>query len=236
MNILYTSHSAIPTYPPNITDYPDFYKCKEYLFILHPGDMLYIPSNWFHWVFSYPDEKQNIAISYSVSNFSGTIYNEFQFKKPYKFHLDKTELPFFNHTFDTFKNLYPNHKIKTLVSNKNILVPVKKSSIKSHKLIKLSLTFNEMEQLMQKNTHNIYMGQNNSLQQYNPPECLSRGFPNSKYTCNQWLALFKDNTEYIDSGLHYDRTHGILIQIKGTKLVRLFKPQDYNNLYVQPMH
>jgi hypothetical protein len=234
-NILYTSHSAIPSYPPNIIKYPNFYNCKEYTFILRPGDMLYIPSKWFHWVFSYPDEQQNIAISYAVSELNGNIYNEFYFKKPYIFHLNKEEHPFFNYTFNTFKNMYPTHKINTIISNKNILIPVKKQTVKN-KISSHQFTFKEMEQLFHKNTHNIYMGQNNLLHPQKPPECILRGFPNSKLICNQWLALFKTNTEYIDSGLHYDLTHGILVQIKGTKLVRLFHPQHYNNLYIQPMY
>lgn len=234
MKTLYTSHSAIPTYPPNVINYPNFYNCKEYTFILHPGDMLYIPAGWFHWVFSYPDEQQNIAISYAVSELNGPIYNEFQFKKPYLFNLNKYEHSFFNYTFNTFKNMYPTHKINTIISKNNTLVPVKKQSLK-HKLTKCQLTFNEMYDLFTKNTHNIYMGQNESLNPQKPPECLLRGFPNSKFTCNQWLALFKKDTEYIDSGLHYDITHGILVQIKGTKLIRLFRPQDANKLYLQPM-
>jgi hypothetical protein len=237
MNTLYTSHSCIPTYPPNVTDYPDFYKCKEHTFILKPGDMLYIPAGWFHWVFSYPDEQQNIAISYTVSELNGDIYNEFQFKKPYKFHLNKNEHPFFNYTFNTFKKMYPTQKIHTLISNKNTLVPVKKQTLKNtHNLITYHLTFSEMHTLLKNNTHNIYMGQNDSLHPQRPPECILRGFPTSKFRCNQWLALFKTNTEYIDSGLHYDITHGILIQVKGTKLIRLFRPQDANNLYLQPMY
>lgn len=236
MNTLYTSHSAIPTYPPNILDYPDFYKCKEMTFILSPGDMLYIPAGWFHWVFSYPDEQQNIAISYSVSEFAGHIYNEFYFEKPYKFSLNKNEHPFFNYTFESYKQMYPDYKVNTIISNKNVLLHVNKSQLKNHKIQHVKLTFDEMETLLKNNTHNIYMGQNDTLTPQKPPECLFTGFPESRYRCNQWLALFNKNTEYIDSGLHYDITHGILIQIKGKKLVRLFKPEDANDLYLQPMH
>jgi hypothetical protein len=234
MNTLHTLHSAIPSYPPNVTKYPNFYNCKEYTFILHPGDMLYIPSKWFHWVFSYPDEQQNMAISYTVDELNGNIYNEFYFKKPYMFHLNKDEHPFFNYTFNTFKNMYPTHKMNVVISNKNILIPVKKQTLK-HKIYRDRYTFDEMKQLFHKNTHNIYMVQNNLLEPQKPPECILKGFPNSKLRCNYWLSLFKTDTEYIDSGLHYDLKHGILIQIKGTKLVRLFHPQYHNKLYIQPM-
>ena len=237
-DILFTSHSAIPSYPPNINIYPDFYKCKEYTFILNPGDMLYIPAGWFHWVFSYPDQdKQNIAISYAVSNFDGCIYNEFYYKKPYKFTLNKNEHDFFNYNFNTFKE-NTTKKINVIKSTKNILIPVNKHTLKN-KLSYQSLTFSEIENIISQDTHNIYIGQYNTglqTQWPKPPECLLRGFPTSKFTCYNWISLFKTNTEYIDSGLHYDITHGILVQIKGRKLIRLFKPQDYNNLYVQPMY
>ena len=234
--IMYTSHSAIPSYPPNVTKYPNFYHCKEHIFVLNPGDMLYIPSKWFHWVFSYPDldskHRENIAFSYSVSEFGGDICNEFHAQKPYVFRLDKREHPFFNYTFDTFKEKY-NQKVQVLKSTKNVLVPVQKNGNDNISLD--NLTFNEIEELMKKDTHNIYMGQNGCLQRERPPECLFRGFPNSKFNGYQWVSTMRKKTEYIDSGLHYDMTHGILIQIRGTKVVRLYSPANAKNLYLQPL-
>jgi hypothetical protein len=236
MNKLHTSHSSIPSYPPNVLEYPNFYNSKEYVYILKPGDMLYIPPKWFHWVFSYPDEQQNIAMSYTMVKYNN-IYNEFQFNKPFKFHLDKNEHPFFNYNLDSFKNMYPTNKITTLISNKNTLIPVKKSSLdKSHQLQKLPLTFSEMEDLHKTNTYNLYMGQNYKLDSQKPPDCILNSFPDSVIRCSHWLALLNKDTEYIESGLHYDLDPNTLIQIKGTKLVRLFRPQEYNNLYVQPMY
>lgn len=233
---IHNSHSAIPSYPPNILEYPNFYNAKEYVYILKPGDMLYIPPKWFHWVFSYPDEQQNIAMSYTVIKYN-TIYNEFQFNQPFKFHLDKTKYSFFNYTFESFKQMYPTHKINTLISNKNTLIPVKKSSLdKSHQIQKDTLTFSEMEDLHKTDTYNLYMGQNSTLNAQKPPDCILNSFEDSVIRCNQWLALFKTDTEYIESGLHYDLIPNVLIQIKGTKLVRLFSPEEYNNLYVQPMY
>ena len=206
------------------------------MYVLKPGDMLYIPPKWFHWVFSYPDELQNIAISYTIFDYVGDIYNEFSFKKPFKY-LNTIKHSFFNYTFNSFKQMNPIKKTDTLISNKNILVPVKKSSLdKSHKLQNISLTLSEMENLHKTNQYNLYMGQCDIGPWEEPPYCITNSFNNPKIICNYWLALFNTDTEYIESGLHYDITHGMLIQIKGTKLVRLYPPQEYNNLYVQPTY
>lgn len=198
--------------------------------------MLYIPAEWSHWVFSYPDEQQNIAISYPVTDFGDKLIDLFSDKKPFKHFLDKNEHSFFNYTLDTYKKMYPHKKVSTIISTKNHLLYPKKHTMKNNKQERIDLTFKEMDYLLKNNTHNIYMGQNPTLKPQRPPQFIIEGFPNSRFNCNQWLALFKKDTEYIDSGLHYDITHGILIQIKGKKLVRLFRPEDVQNLYIQPMY
>lgn len=233
MKQLFTSHSSIPTYPPNINTYPNFYNCKESIFILNPGDMLYIPKGWFHWVFSYPDTNfKNLAISYIVDNYAGKIYNEFSYKKPYVFTLNKKENTFFNLSFEKLKQMHPSKKHTVFKSKKNTFIPVKKSSLK-HNILLESLTFSEIETIKD---FNLYIGQAGSMGIYKPPECVFNGFPDSTFKCFHWCASFLKSTDYIESGLHYDNTHNILIQISGKKLVRLYKPSDIKNMYLQPMY
>lgn len=228
------SHSLIPSYPPNITKYPLFYDCKEYIVVLHPGEALYIPPRWFHWVFSYPEseeERKNIAISYHISSIDESKQENTN-RKPMKYKLDKNNYVYFNYTFNNLKKTYSDKKFTVLKSKENIIIPIEKPTLKNNIYQEL-LTLDDIEN--QHNDYNIYIGQNNTFKTYVLPDCIKKDFIGSKFRCFHWIASFKHDTEYIDSGLHYDKTHGLLISIKGIKIVRLYHPNDYENLYVQTM-
>lgn len=230
------THSLIPSYPPDVTKFPLFYNCKEYIVILHPGEALYIPSNWFHWVFSYPEsenERTNIAISYKFYDKSG---KKIKYTEPLKYKLDKNKYEYFNYTFDTLKTTYKNKKIHNVCkSKKNILVPVEKPTLKN-KIYEDALTLTEIEK--QSKEYNLYIQQNDYFQPHDPPTFMKDYFTKiykCSFYCHYWILLFNSQTNYIDSGLHYDGDPGLLICIKGIKIVRLYHPNDYENLYVQTM-
>jgi hypothetical protein len=89
----FITHSLIPQYPPDPKTFPRFYNCKEQIFTLHPGDMLFIPPMWSHWVFSYPihdsnhDYHYNMALNYFTrSNYILGRYNQ---NKPFITKLNK---------------------------------------------------------------------------------------------------------------------------------------------------
>lgn len=223
---LFTSHSVIPSFPPNVNKFPNFYNAKEIVYVLKPGDALYIPKDWFHWVFSYPDSNsENIAFSYRVNNTKDTsIYNEFSLKKPYTFYIKTKQMSIkdFDQSDETF-NVFR--------SKSNVIVPVDKGD-KNSKLSVDKMTITEM---LNETRHNVYLAQT-TIQNLQPPQFLSKGFSNATFTCFNWLAKFAKKNNFIDSGLHYDNYHGILIQVSGTKVVRLYKPSDAKNMYLSPMN
>ena len=230
-----TGHSCIPEYPPNYLEYPKFYNVIEQTFILHPGDMLYIPQKWFHWIHSYPDDNlENFAVSFNMTNVT-KVMNEFHNEKPFVFHLDKKNNKFLNYNQSIFKDKEQKHI--TLLSKNNIISPVHKETLLNNS-IKKELTLNEIYHIKNTNKFNITIGQNTTLQKeldFKPPTQLFYSFPDSTIKSFFWTYFLKNKKSYIDSGLHADFFHNVLIQVKGIKIVRMYSPDNFDNLYVQPM-
>jgi hypothetical protein len=60
-------YSYITSEFPDKKQFPRFYEAKRTEIILEPGDMLFLQSGWYHWVFSEepdPDTGLNVAINY----------------------------------------------------------------------------------------------------------------------------------------------------------------------------
>lgn len=242
--MLYTSHSKISSFPPNPILYPKFYNCEEKIFVLNEGDMLYIPPKWFHWVFSYPNitkersYNENVAVSFTILDlFNKNVYNEFYFGEPFMITLDKEHHPFLNISFKDIINK-PNIKLNCLFTEKKTIVPVQKEKTDKQIFYK-NLTINEIRDIYKEGIYNINIGRDNILPDYlniEIPDIIKTSFLNNKINTYLWVNLFKNKNNYIETGLHYDTTHNVLIQIKGTKVVRLYKPSDSKNMYLQPMY
>jgi ribosomal protein L16 Arg81 hydroxylase len=235
-NTLFTSHSKIAEYPPNPQLYPNFYHCKEQVFILNPGDMLYIPPKWFHWVFSYGDEnRENLALGYNIFNPKNEdVYNEFYFGKPFVFNV--------NDNFDnisSLSDLNQNYEQDVFLTKSNTIVPVQKDIKKT---IHTKMFLKDILNLHQQQTHNIGISREPHLKLFRDTntnfykDIIQRSFPKNVISSFLWLYLLKNNNTFVETGLHYDITHNILVQIKGTKLVRLYKPSDAKYLYLQPTY
>ena len=246
-NILtYLSHSAIPSYPPDVFKYPNFYKCKEYVYILNPGDMLYIPPKWFHWVFSYNIENDiNVAFSFMILNediCSKTNNPDILKNKPFTYHYDNDLENYTNSLEYIFKlkddveiiksknvNLYPENKIKTDNITKEVL-----------KLSDLNKILSDQ--------YNFVVGQEslsyifNKTPSLKPPEylqyLLNINTESLKYKPWLWISYSKEckknNKIPINTGLHYDDLSNFIFQIKGIKVVRLYSPLCHSKLYVKP--
>ena len=233
--MLNTGHSAIPEYPPNVLKYPKFYNSLEKIIILEPGDMLYIPPMWFHWIHSYPDENlENFAVSFNIIKVK-EVFNRFEAEIPFVFHLDKNTEDFLNINPVVFQDNTFKHKI--ILSENRTIVPVKKSSLDIYPN-KIELSMKEIFLLKKKKKYNISIGQNSSLN-YNlnikTPKVLENSFPGSKFIQYLWMYYIKDNDSYIDTGLHVDRVYNVLCQVKGKKVIRLYHPGTSDNMYIQPM-
>lgn len=226
----YLTHSIIDNYPPNIYKYPNFYKCKEHLYILYPGDMLFIPAYWFHWIFSYNEKNSmNKAISYPILN--DDIYNkttniDILSKKPFVYHVDE------NVSFDNF-----NDEVYIFKSKNHNIYPFNKSE--SNKIIKNKINYSDMVK-NSKNlnySYNFVCGNHDVTHLFKTPQFLSfllnKNQETLKYKSLLWHS-YSINETPINTGLHYDSWNNFLLQLEGIKVVRLYHPNCHKNLYVHP--
>lgn len=227
----FLSHSRIESYPPNIYEYPNFYKCKEHVFTLYPGDVLYIPPKWFHWIFSYNNtDNTNKAISFPILNqniLSKTSNPDILSKKPFIYHVNINTINFDilnNEYVGIFKsknhNIYPfNKTLKTDISKSNII-------------------YSNINDLINKKKHNFVCNAHMNLNFIKPPEFLNYILDKNKEQLQYKSLLFNTysrNDTPINTGLHYDYWHNFLVQIDGIKVVRLYHPNCHKNLYVHPV-
>lgn len=189
-------------------------------------------------MFSYPDEKYNLAISFNIFNSEcKNIYNEFTLKKPFLFNLDKKNYTFLNTTLSDIKKVITNYKNKVLFSRYNTIVPVQKENNKN--IYSKNINFDTVLKLYSTDKYNISISQDSILPKLldiTLPSFIKNSFPLDNIHCYSWLNLLKQNCNYLETGLHYDITHNILIQIHGSKVVRLYEPKCSKNLYIQPFY
>jgi hypothetical protein len=241
--ICYLCHSLIPSYPPPYNLFPRFYSARERIFILEPGCSLFIPRRWCHWVFSYPSssstdlESANIAISFPVTSYNGKVLSPFDEDKPVALKL--TEEPFLNWDVSTFlsdEQLEDDELHDVLYSKGMTLHTVKKKASKGV-IHQKSMTKRQLVNLVKEGKHNVSLGQNKTLlskvrrQESKPPDFWLGSMGDCRISTNIWLTWCRSEMG-VDTGLHYDWTHGLLVQIKGTKVVRLYAPEEHENLYI----
>lgn len=233
---MHTNHSAIPIFPPNPINYPKYYNAKEKIYILGPGDSLYIPPSFPHWVHSYPDKNselnENIAFSFPVL-YNSDLFNEFSRELPFVFNLNKNDNEFLNFKVDDIlQKLQKETRIH--ISDNNTIIPVYKNTLKNNTQKTLNVNKESLDKLIKsKIQKNMYISQI-AIDIAKVPEYYSKSFPNFNIKSYLWMSFCKED-DYIDSGLHWDLTHNILVQVSGIKVVRIFHPSDSDNLYFQPM-
>jgi len=142
-----------------------------------------------------------------------------------------------NFTWDNLKTVLGNNKYTVHKSKQKSIVPVHKFYKKNATAEYISLP--QIEQLAISGKYNTAIGLNPRIPRdlgfnarLNTPPIIANSFPNAHIQPNMWINTFKRYNSYIETGLHYDITHNVLIQIQGTKTVRLYKPQSAPNLYI----
>lgn len=192
---------------PNPLKYPLYYLTKPLIFELYPGDVLYIPYGWWHWVFS---KGENIAIN---QWFNKKINN-----KPYKFRNEKKV------KLDNFFDKINGIGMGLAQNNPNIQSYVRPNVYpEDENEFKYMGTLKEFKEITKDMKYSGFV-----LENQLPIEFINsvpdRVENNSKY--NLWYYSNDAN-----SGLHYDNYDNYLCQIMGTKKVYLFPPSDSRWLY-----
>ena len=192
---------------PNPLKYPLYYLTKPLIFELNPGDVLYIPYGWWHWVFS---KGENIAIN---QWFNKKINN-----KPYKFKNEKKI------KLDNFFDKMNGIGMGLAQNNPNIQSYIRPSVYpEDENEFKYVGTLKEFKEITKDIKYSGFVLENQLAVEFinSVPDRVEN---NSKY--NLWYYSNDAN-----SGLHYDNYDNYLCQIMGTKKVYLFPPSDSKWLY-----
>lgn len=185
----------------NILLYPKYLFTHPVKYILNEGDGLYIPRNWWHWVFSEPN---TFAVNYwSTNNYMG---NKPQFKqniiKP--FNLKQNIKLIKNMDLDVVdgsKEQNINIDLNTLIeTNNNDMLLTTAIVYANNEKFK-----HELDLLIEK------------------PQLILDSEINGS---NFWYSSGKT-----DTGLHYDEQNGLLCVLSGTKTIYLYSPSDAQYLY-----
>jgi hypothetical protein len=210
--------STIATEFPDKAQYPLFYEAKRLEIIIEPGDMLYIPSGWYHLVISdTADEKTglNVAINYFYE--TGWVFTKPNYKYPSKL----------NHTI---------HKkidyMKYLESNEKILCTECLHNRYTHHTNRCTQTeidectdhYLTWSDFCSKNK-GFYIAAHgdNRLLEFDP-----KGATFGETISGAWWINFGN----ITSRMHYDSADNLLCQIAGRKKVILFPHSEWTNLYL----
>lgn len=231
---------------PCCNEYPNYYNAKRFEVILNEGDALYIPSGWFHHIYS---ETTTSNINMSINFWTDTNKNEkniFQQSYTHIEHIPSLDISS-NFNYDmhvansqpfTFFTSINNKSITTLhhVFNNILLNNCKQSNntFVSH-LIDLNpddkysyISFTDF--LNQTELYNYVLGNNIShhLNNHSWIQSLMPSFlKNKNIYSHVWL-----NHGHVSTRNHYDIYENVLLQVYGSKRVLLSPPDERNNLYM----
>jgi hypothetical protein len=191
--------------------YPKFYEAHKSEITIGPGDTIFIPAGWFHLVFSETDsEGVNFAINqwYEAKHLTEGESGEV---KPFKAKHDLI--------IDPNSVMKPETELDVMTSPNG---KFGSNSVASYKfeegLNYIKMTWSEFWTQKRKDSY---------LVQCECPELdkYEKGRENFRGS-TIWI-----NFDKVNSYLHYDRDDNFLMQIRGTKRILLFPPEDHQLLY-----
>lgn len=204
-------YSKITERHPNRIIYPDFYKARRMEYVLRPGEMIFIPHGWFHFVFSEdpdPDSGLCAAINFWY------VYNESEIEKT----IDKPRFGWHNISFDEVLESISSEKLIVYLSSNKIFPPLQFKN-------RFPICYNYMtfDEFYEARNNNHYIAQNEikNLEKFNiSPD-------KSIYKSSIWINWGNCNTIP-----HYDGHDNWLCQLKGTRRVILTPPEDRDFMYL----
>jgi hypothetical protein len=201
-------YSRVPSLDPDPKEFPLYYKARKYEYLLNPGERLFIPTGWFHFV----DSKEldattgmNIAVNFWFN--PGTR----EAVPKVKWHRLTPE--------DVFRELRKG-EIKCLRSYNGIFP----STTVQHHFPDMKIKFENMsfDDFLELNNPQYYIAQN-KLE--NSDLKIEENFDDSMST-NVWF-----NRGPCKTLMHYDGQDNWICQVIGKKRVILFAPSEHPNLY-----
>jgi hypothetical protein len=194
--------------------YPKFYEAHKTEITLCPGEMVFIPAGWFHLVFSDVfEDGVNFAMNhwYHVVDEGRMEEGESSDLKPFKS----------THDLDFYpdKVMRDDGEIRVMISpnGKFGSTSVEPSKFEEGLDVR-TWTWREFWSQKRKDSY-LVQHENMDLKEYEPGR-------DHWAASTMWVCFAKLSTY-----LHYDRQDNFLMQIKGTKKIHLFPPEDHQLLY-----
>jgi Cupin-like domain len=209
-------YSVITEEFPDRDKFPLYYQASKHEYIIGPGEMLFIPAGWYHFVFSEDVDKENglnVAFNYWYDPQNNWCPGQISQLLPHKKEHDIKNV-------DLWK-LLRDEKLRCTRSELNGLFPSNRIFHKyPGKVWNEYMTFDE---LYRAKNDKYYLIQNEtfSIKQYAP-----------QYKTPLLLSAIWLNFGKARSSLHYDEYDNWLCQIHGTKRVLLFPHEERDLLYM----
>jgi len=210
-------YSEITEEFPDKEKYPLYYQASRHEFTIGPGEMLFIPAGWFHFVFSEdscPETSLNYAINYWYYPENDWVEENPSFLLPRK---DTHSLPYIDP-----RDVCGNKIMNVTRSNLNGLFPSARVFHKFNgKCYFEQMTYDQFYESKNPNYYIIQVANTDVLNKHAP-----------KYTKDLWNSSAWINFGNARSLIHYDEYDNWLCQVKGTKRVVLFPHQERDMLYM----
>ncbi len=208
-----TRYSRIPSEFPDKNYYRKYYNAEKIEITIHPGEYIFIPSDWFHFVFSEETSGKhdvNLAVNFwykKTRENSESIY-PYTNTHDIKINLDEYKDDVITVSESSCNFFLANHfKMTNFFEN---------ISVKEYK--------STMSKFIKKRYPYTYIQQNIMKYPVIPP---SNDIEGDLMLVNFWI-----NFGNVSSQLHCDGYDNILCQIEGTKRIILFNPNQRDNLYL----
>ena len=207
-----TQYSRIIHESPDIRLFPKFYEANKTEITLEPGDSLFIPAGWFHWVFSETDDL-NVALTfwYKSTMGLGDISTNTVIKSTHSTEID-------------YKKMISDLGYVVVAQSEDKFIPEKRvrnrfQGIKYKEQIMKSSDF------INTPDPTLYMASkiDPRLNKYSPTIANSVDLSTARWWVN-WGGG-------ITTGLHLDFHDNWMYQLSGKKRILLFPPEDYDKLY-----
>jgi hypothetical protein len=244
--------SAMRVFPPDPATYPLFANAVYAEVILEPGDMLYIPRRWWHWVTSY---ERNIALSIwhaadrntmtvpldadslpcieAITDPHELISRYFPQKEPVLVRTDHVRRwPAFTGWTDEYLRAAIGGREQPVGISPDRHLQIIKGD---HRTRAEMMSFSEFLDRSYTSPEYHYLGQDDvtpGLLQtdWSIPDFWHDCFPDDEFRTAFWFTFGRD-AEGITSSLHFDYYENLLVQVAGRKRVLLFSRSQTPYLY-----
>ena len=235
-------HSKIISYPIDLSLFPKAESVSFMEFELTENQYIYIPKLWYHWIYTDPN---TISLHYNFSNnlsmndchqnndLCDLFYQDLQSNLPF------TGVSHTNHTInaDIFYKENESIIVHGLYGETEDMSPVHKTgNPNDSKYFKIGPISDFVKDSITTQLY-IYMGLNPLTMNYSIYDKFSsiKSIILSDYDYNVnkptlWMNLSKK----VNSGLHYDNNSSLIYILSGKKKILLAKPNQSNQLYIQP--